>query len=777
MGKAPDESKFSSGSSGTMQSKKTVQSKTHFRTIAPKVAPKVVTSCPPSFPPSVADITGSSAKPFIMQTQNYALMKVAGQDGTFSLVALPQVAPSMGGQVIQTTSIPLQENPKLPIPRYTPSREKKSLSKKSRVIVKTKPEELAVGKSEGNKEVVVKPEPKEEAVTPKIASVTTAKEVVTESNLFPAGGAQVTNVSNSALLFIDKAAPSMLPAPSPTKLSVDFEKKAVVRDGGTLVECESAKVTDSANPATVLSPVVFGSSVHLLSSVPKGKLPILPYSKIKKSIISNCKQSASPSKLPQSNVAQCGLPTSSGDAQASSSSVTVSRAPTPGGPFQPVAKPDVHLGQQNGVPSKKKGKKRKASSETLGYQTKMRLVSNKLVTCKERAKYQSAEASDKKTATVKKYRSIMPKPFVDIQGLASLGGTSSTLHSQAGESTLRNRMISVRAHRWRQNDTSTAAQSDCKIPSLSTKQLYKCHICDHSFQFKHHLQDHLNSHSNKRPYHCRLCRKAYVHSGSLSTHMKLHHSDSRLKKLMRCEFCAKVFGHIRVYFGHLKEVHCVIISTESLAKQVERKSQAQQEEANMLDRDKNEEVSLPGQTDEIHLQIKCGRCHFITPTFSDMKLHLLCVHGDEFKETLQDGVLENRQGAQEEVVKHATHHWKLLSERRNVVKCYKCNEELFGCSRLRKHVCVSDSTDSKPNETETTPSEEGPDPPGPSIDLPSGSCTEIQFCCGNVFNCLLCKKVFSLQKELFGHWETKHNCEDPLVLWTIFSSLAKTDAK
>ncbi|XP_018418936.1 PREDICTED: zinc finger protein 438 [Nanorana parkeri] len=779
VGKAlsPDESKFSSGSSGTMQSKKTVQSKTHFRTIAPKVAPKVVSSCPPSFPPSVADITASNAKPFIMQTQNYALMKVAGQDGTFSLVALPQVASSMGGQVIQTTSIPLQENPKLPIPRYPPSHEKKPLNKTSRVLNKTKLEKSVVGKSEDNKESIMKPDSKEEAATPKLASVTTAEEVVSESGLFPGAGAQVANVSNSALLFIDKAAPSMLPATSPAKLSVDFEKKAGLGDSGTLVKCKSAKVTDSTNPAAVLSPVVFGSPVHLLSSVPKGKLPILPYSKIKKSIISNCKQSAGPSKLPQSNVAQCGMQTSS-DAQASSS-VSISQGPTQGGPYPPVPKPDGNLSQRNGVPSKKRGKKRKTSSETLGYQTKMRLVGNRLIMCKERAKSQAVEASDKKTVTVKKYRNIMPKPFVDIQGFVSLSGSSSVLQSQASEFSLRNRMISVRTHRWRQNDALPVAQSDCKIPSLSAKLLYKCHICDHSFQFKHHLQDHLNSHSNKRPYHCRLCRKAYVHSGSLSTHMKLHHSDSRLKKLMCCEFCAKVFGHIRVYFGHLKEVHRVIISTESLAKQVERKSQTHRDETSMLDRDRhgNEDDALHGQTDEIRLQIKCGRCHFITPTFSDMKLHLLCIHGDEFKEILQDGVLENRQGAQEEVVKHATHHWKLLSEKRNVVKCYKCDEELFGSSRLRKHVCVSNSTHSELRETEMAPSVEGRNPPGQNDDLPSGSCTEIQFCCGNVFNCLLCKQVFEVQKELFEHWETKHNCDDPLVLWTIFSSLAKTDAK
>lgn len=766
---SPDESTFSLGFSGTMQSKKTLQSKTHFRTIAPKVAPKVVSPCPTSFLPSVADITASNVKPLIMQTQNYALMKVTGQDGTFSLVALPQVSPSMGGQVIQTTGIPLQENLKLPIPRYQPNR--RLLYKKSRVLNKTKLEKSAVGKIEDNKESIIKPDTKDEASAPIPASVTTSEGAVSESGIFPGGGTQVSNVTNSDLPCIDKAA--LVLQTSPAKLSAVLESKVVPKDSGTPLKCKNAKVTDSTNPAAVLPPVVFGSPVHLLSSVPRGKLPILPYSKIKTSIISNCKQPAGPSKSSQPNVVQSGMQLSASDVRASPS-VSISQVPIMGSPYKPVSKPDGNLSQQICVPSKKRGKKRKASSELLWYQTKMRLVGNRLIMCKERVRSQATEANDKKNAIVKKYRSIMPKPFVDIQGLTSLSGSSSVLQSQTGESALRNRMIGVRTHRWRQSDTLAVAENNCKIPSLSAKPLYKCHICDHSFQFKHHLQDHLNSHSNKRPYHCRLCRKAYVHSGSLSTHMKLHHSDSRLKKLMCCEFCAKVFGHIRVYFGHLKEVHRVIISTESSAKQVERKSQTLKKEANLLDGDRNpnEDDVLHGQTDEIQLQIKCGRCHFITPTFSDMKLHMFCAHGDEFKEILTDGILENRQGAQEDVVKHATHHWKLLSERRNVVKCSKCDEEIFGSSRLRRHVCVSDSTLGECKETEITPSVEGQ-----TEDLLSGSCTEIKFHCGNVFNCLLCKQVFEMQNKLFEHWETKHNCDDPFLLWTIFSSCAKNDSK
>ncbi|XP_072268767.1 zinc finger protein 438 isoform X2 [Pyxicephalus adspersus] len=621
VGKAcsPDESTFSPGSSGTMQSKKTTQSKTHFRTIAPKVAPKVVSPCPSSFTPSVADITTSNAKPFIMQTQNYALMKVTGQDGTISLVALPQVTPSMGGQVIQTTGIPLQENLKLPIPRYQPSRVKKSLNKKSRVLNKTKFEKIAVGKIEDNQESFMIPDTKE-ATIPHSTSMTSVEEAVSECGMFPGSGAQVVNVCNSALPLIDKAAGFILPSTSPTKLNVDLEKVGL-GESGTAVKCNGSKVADSANPG-VLSPVVFGSPVHLISNVPQGKLPILPYSKIKKSILSNCKQSTDPSSSSELNVALCGMQTSPGDTWASPSSVSISQIPTPGGPYQPVPKHDGDLNQQNGVPGKKRGKKRKALNEILGYQTKIRPLGNKLIVSKEKIKSQAAEASDKKTAVVKKYRNIMPKPFVDIQDLASFSG-SCVKESLTGESMLRNRLINVRTPKWRQCETFPVVKNDCKIPS-SAKLLYNCHICDHSFQFKHHLQDHLNSHSNKRPYHCRLCRKAYVHSGSLSTHMKLHHSDSRLKKLMCCEFCAKVFGHIRVYFGHLKEVHKVIISTELSAKQVERKKQTHKDEANILDgRGRAFQIRSSSKKNEEQHSRDLNKPHNYYTDISSLKKHCL----------------------------------------------------------------------------------------------------------------------------------------------------------
>lgn len=71
--------------------------------------------------------------------------------------------------------------------------------------------------------------------------------------------------------------------------------------------------------------------------------------------------------------------------------------------------------------------------------------------------------------------------------------------------------------------------------------------------------------------------------------MKLHHSETRLKKLVCCEFCAKVFGHVRVYFGHLKEVHRVVISTEPSASEPQPGDLAKNRDTNVCGPEGSEE--------------------------------------------------------------------------------------------------------------------------------------------------------------------------------------------
>ena len=84
---------------GAIHSGKGLQNKSQFRTIAPKIAPQVL--APRVLPgpvPSLSDQANPGpslgSKPLGMPPQNYALMQVAGQEGTFSLIALPHVHPA-----------------------------------------------------------------------------------------------------------------------------------------------------------------------------------------------------------------------------------------------------------------------------------------------------------------------------------------------------------------------------------------------------------------------------------------------------------------------------------------------------------------------------------------------------------------------------------------------------------------------------------------------------------------------------------------------------------
>ncbi|XP_069585744.1 zinc finger protein 438 [Ranitomeya imitator] len=759
---APDESKIHTGSTVAMDCRKTVPNTTHFRTIAPKVAPKIVPSySSSSYPPCLSEVAVPGAKPLVVNTQNYTLMKVAGHDGAFSFVALPQVTSPMGGSVIQTTAIPLQENLKLPIPRYQPTCSKKFFIKKTKGAGKPKTEKSNVQVNHGRPSQA---SPKLNQKTETEKTLMVVEESGSESELFLGSGPELCKVNNTIIPCIKNSLNPTFCTRNPVNLGENPEKKFGSADSGSLVRYESTRVVDPTNSLTVLSPVVFGNPLHLLQPLPKGKLPILPYSKIKKPI-------ALETNVPLPNLGQAGAQTDLCQVHVPSPSVSVINVSTLDSPCQPILTSDLDFfSKQNCNLGRKRGKKRKTYSDMLGYQTKMRLVGNKLIVCKDKCKT-VGDSGGKSDVSLKKYRSIMPKPMVEIQSLASLNASNPSFQSNMAEYYLRSRLIGSRLHRWRQGDNSFFTQKSTE------KVFYKCHVCDHSFQLKHHLQDHLNSHSNKRPYHCRLCRKTYVHSGSLSTHMKLHHSENRLKKLMCCEFCAKVFGHIRVYFGHLKEVHRVIISTESLYRQPEKRNltlKAKPEDNFSLHRNKsmtNEDDAITGSTDEIKLQIRCGRCQFVGPTFSDMKFHLLSVHGDESQEMLPEGVLESRQGVQEEVVKQATHHWRLLNERRNEAKGGSSDKMSTGAGGLTEAVFDPDVASFEVSGSAFSPSAEGKDDRSQSV-IPS---SPIRFHHRNHYNCLLCTQMLETQNELFEHWEKKHNCDNPLTLWTVFNSLAKDE--
>ncbi|NXR10903.1 ZN438 protein, partial [Semnornis frantzii] len=579
------------------------QKRSQFRTIAPKMVPKLLTSgvvscLQSSSPEQNTPISVASSKPVVVPTQNYAVMQVAGHKGTFSLLALPCVAPALTQQVQQPSMTP-SENLKLPIPRYQSIRSKPLSDKKpaqtcvlgahNKIAVKasislqashvtTSTEDCPETRCSDSAEQAVLTEPDSARIT-----VTTS---VNQSSCVESGSPSVkkTETANN-----NTSEPSVVKEPlskptSPinvTKQSLRSAKtaSATTREPSIVTEKLKESPTNSASSAAVLSPAVFGTSVQVSPSAPKGKLPILPYSRLTNSAFCKSKQSPDVTGVPGPSLrSQCEempalakathVPAEASDKRAALSSARGPRQTTRDA-FSPSNKVDADsLKKLNSAASKRRSRKRRAPDDVLAFQSRRRkCIINKLREGRERVKADLQPPEDKKAEAVKKYRSIRPKPVVVMQAFAPVPSAAllkAPSPDHIDQDSFLNASLPGKYLTYKHGDAPAVKASDLSRSASSAlpKPSHKCHVCSRLFQFKHHLRDHMNTHTNRRPYSCRVCRKAYIHSGSLSTHMKLHHSEGKPRKLVCCEFCAKVFGHAKVYFGHLREVHRVVINTE-----------------------------------------------------------------------------------------------------------------------------------------------------------------------------------------------------------------------
>lgn len=560
---------------GTIQSGKNVQNKSQFRTIAPKIVPKVLTSrvlsChSPSLSDQVNPGPSVSSTPLGVPTQNYALMQVAGQEGTFSLVALPHVA---SAQPVQKPRLPLPENLKLPIPRYQPprnnkgSRKKPVLSSSESGCSKLSAQTQTSPSPPNHPEPPPPPSPSEPVLSLDQAQANVGMTVLSDGGGHGDSRPPVTNDHGDPSL-LDTVTSSTPKEPCAklclTKISgkENFTSKETSSKPSTVVSEKHKEQVDLAKDTMKLSPAILSNALQLIPSLPKGKLPILPYSRIKTTEVYKNESDV--------NIADFSSPGLRANCEKTSSITEGFNAATkmadnmPGPQVSkqsPATKLDLnHKTKLNGGATKRKGRKLKVPDEILAFQGKRRK-------CK-RMKNDSQDSRDQKPGAMKKYRSIMPKPVIVMPTLAPLASPAAMLQSQRpsslGQDALLNNSLTSKYLGYKQDNSPSPKPSSAFRNGFSgiKKPWHRCPVCNHHFQFKQHLRDHMNTHTNRRPYSCRICRKAYVRSGSLSTHMKLHHGENRPKKLVCCEFCAKVFGHVRVYFGHLKEVHRVVISTE-----------------------------------------------------------------------------------------------------------------------------------------------------------------------------------------------------------------------
>ncbi|AFM97966.1 hypothetical protein EHEL_030690 [Encephalitozoon hellem ATCC 50504] len=106
---------------------------------------------------------------------------------------------------------------------------------------------------------------------------------------------------------------------------------------------------------------------------------------------------------------------------------------------------------------------------------------------------------------------------------------------------------------------------------------FQCHFegCEKSFSRKSKLNDHLNTHTNNRPYRCDMCEKSYMKNSHLSVHKKVHfppefecprcrhmfRTKDKLSKHQktcleyRCSTCGKKYKKRSWFDAHVKSHH------------------------------------------------------------------------------------------------------------------------------------------------------------------------------------------------------------------------------
>lgn len=555
-----------------------------FRSIAPK-APAVVPSTSP-LAPSCQPLsalpeatTASSPKSILVPTQNYALMQIAGQDGTFSLVALP---PSVSSQTPQQQTQSIQKNLKLPIPRYPSARSKRSSEKvKSPIAVSTKaafnvpvlPQTKSVGsgtsavsklkleetkhtrettKESLEKVFLIDPASSDISVTavlPEKALLCPGSKVeqTADDNERPASASLVQNLHYSSAASSNST--SNPPEETKTTVGLCQTKSTAAQPQGSI---------------TVLSPAIFSKAVQIIPSPPKGKLPILPYAKIKSSLIPATKLS---SLTPERKgfCGQAGVFSSGDTTSKNMENADVLRQ-------NPVlnSKPSLVPVTLQKPPGKKRGRKRKTMEDILAFEArKKRSLSFFRKRVPEKPPAVIPGFKQKEVDISKKYRTIRPKPMLVMETVPQLVSLPTLAPDGQEQERLLGHQLSTSATTKALDCSPQTAPVTLHLRAgsnpkvfIGSRPLHRCSICNRCFQFKHHLQNHMNTHTNSRPYICPLCRKAYAHRGSLSTHMKLHHSEVRPRRSLCCEFCDKVFGYVGVYFRHLREVHRVVLTVE-----------------------------------------------------------------------------------------------------------------------------------------------------------------------------------------------------------------------
>lgn len=81
---------------------------------------------------------------------------------------------------------------------------------------------------------------------------------------------------------------------------------------------------------------------------------------------------------------------------------------------------------------------------------------------------------------------------------------------------------------------------------------FECGVCKKQLSTKRGLKDHMNIHTGKTPYKCKVCGKCFKHQSDHSMHMAIH---DNMRPLMKCSSCDKTFYQRSALNQHILLVH------------------------------------------------------------------------------------------------------------------------------------------------------------------------------------------------------------------------------
>ena len=120
----------------------------------------------------------------------------------------------------------------------------------------------------------------------------------------------------------------------------------------------------------------------------------------------------------------------------------------------------------------------------------------------------------------------------------------------------------IQGHVEKPRPTKQPADSPGDPPPV--EKLHRCEYCAAMFLQKHHLKQHMNTHTGDRPFRCDKCTASFAQKHSLKRHKQTHTGE----KPFQCDHCSAVFSlrhgltqHLIIHSGE-KPYKCGLCSSK-----------------------------------------------------------------------------------------------------------------------------------------------------------------------------------------------------------------------